>query len=609
MSSTPFRSPDTFGLTRALSSADFRPILRAMRPTLIVLVATSLVINLLMLTSPLFMLQVYDRVLPSRSVPTLVGLFVLATTMILFLGLLETLRSRVLTRLGQDLEESLSPRVFSLLVRNDPRGGDPSQCVRDLDTLRSFASGSALSAFFDLPWMGIYVTICFLFHPMMGWAVLGGVVALCGLAVLTEFSLRGSMERTLDSAAARRFFTDTMRRNAGLVRALGMQGVMAARWEETNDVSRREARRSADIATTFGALMRGFRMLLQSALLGLGAYLVINQEATAGVMLAATILTVRALAPVELLIANWKTFIAARQSLLRLGAALATLPVETSRTPLPAPRRDLRMTAVTLLVAGREAPVVHDISFELKAGSALGIIGPSGSGKSSVARALVGLWSPARGVIRLDNAELTQWAPDALGAAIGYLPQDVELLPGTIAQNIARFDEPDSTKLLKAAAAARVHDLILRMPKGYDTVVGEGGVQLSGRPAAAHRARPRALRRSLPAGARRAEFQPRRRGRNRAEQRHPGRARQRRHRRHHRAPAERARLGRQDHDPHRRTRAAVRRARRDHAQPRAHARRETHPETHGADLCPSRGMKRSGRSATISSRSAWPAWL
>ncbi len=473
----------TLRAPRIWAHADFGPIVAAMRPTLGILAVTSCLINLLLLTSPLFMLQVYDRVLPSRSLPTLVALFALAAMMIGFLGVLEVLRARVLTRLGLLVDEDLSPRVFAVLLRREQRAGAQGcsdQCVRDLDILRSFASGSALPALFDLPWMGIYVVVCFLFHPLMGWAVLGGVAALCALAVLTEATLRGPTERAFEAANARRQFADTMRHNAGLLRALGMISVMGERWEAANDVTRSEQARSADIAAAFGSLLRSFRILLQSGLLALGAYLVINHEATAGVMLAATILTVRALAPVELLIANWKSLIGARHSLKRLGAALADEPVVMERTPLPAPMRNLRVTAMSLLAAGRETPVLHDVSFTLEAGSAIGVIGPSGSGKSSLARALVGLWPPARGVIRLDGAELDQWESDTLGRSIGYLPQDVELLPGTIAQNIARFRHGDAQKLLQAADKAGVHEMILRMPAGYETQVGPGGALLSG---------------------------------------------------------------------------------------------------------------------------------
>ncbi len=473
----------SFRTSRFWAHGDFGPIVAALRPVLVALVLTSALINILMLTSPLFMLQVYDRVLPSRSMPTLVGLCMLAAVMIAFLGLLEVLRARVLSRIGQYVDEELSPRVFALLLQRDQRSGprgDATQCVRDLDNLRGFASGNALSALFDLPWMGIYVAVCFLFHPMMGWAVLAGVVALCLLAFLTEAVLRRPTERAFDAANSRRAFADTMKRNAGLLQALGMHGVMVERWDVANGAARDAQLRSADIACALSSVLRTFRMLLQSALLALGATLVIDHEATAGVMLAATILTVRALSPVELLIANWKALIGARQSLQRLGEALAALPRAGERTPLPAPSRSLRVTSLSLLAAGREAPVLFDVSFTLEAGSALGVIGPSGSGKSSLARALVGLWPAARGIIRLDGAELNQWSTDALGASIGYLPQDVELLPGTVAQNIARFRKEDACQLLAAADQAGVHDMILRLPNGYETQVGEGGALLSG---------------------------------------------------------------------------------------------------------------------------------
>ena len=477
MIAQPFRS------SRFWVHGDFGPLFAAMCPVLFALVLTSALINILMLTSPLFMLQVYDRVLPSRSVPTLVGLSVLASVMIGFLILLEILRARVLSRVGQYVDEVLSPRVFALLLQREQRSGPTggvSQHVGDLDNLCSFASGNALAALFDLPWMGIYVAVCFVFHPMMGWAVLAGVVALTALAFLTEAVLRGPTERVFDAAGSRRDFADTARRNAGLLKALGMHEVMAERWAAITGAMRRAQLRSNDIACALSSVLRSFRMLLQSALLALGAYLVINHEATAGVMLAATILTVRALSPVELLIANWKTLIGARQSLQRLGEALAALPRAGERTPLPAPSRDLRVTSLSLLAPGRDAPVLFDVSFAMEAGSALGVIGPSGSGKSSLARALVGLWPAARGVIRLDGAELGQWSTDALGASIGYLPQDIELLPGTIAQNIARFKEGDARDLLAAADKAGVHEVILRLPNGYETQVGDGGSLLSG---------------------------------------------------------------------------------------------------------------------------------
>ena len=553
----------SFRTSRFWAHGDFGPIVAALRPVLVALVLTSALINILMLTSPLFMLQVYDRVLPSRSMPTLVGLCMLAAVMIAFLGLLEVLRARVLSRIGQYVDEELSPRVFALLLQRDQRSGprgDATQCVRDLDNLRGFASGNALSALFDLPWMGIYVAVCFLFHPMMGWAVLAGVVALCLLAFLTEAVLRRPTERAFDAANSRRAFADTMKRNAGLLQALGMHGVMVERWDVANGAARDAQLRSADIACALSSVLRTFRMLLQSALLALGATLVIDHEATAGVMLAATILTVRALSPVELLIANWKALIGARQSLQRLGEALAALPRAGERTPLPAPSRSLRVTSLSLLAAGREAPVLFDVSFTLEAGSALGVIGPSGSGKSSLARALVGLWPAARGIIRLDGAELNQWSTDALGASIGYLPQDVELLPGYGGAEHRPFPQGGC---VPAARGRRPGWRARHDPTPAQRLrdAGRRGRRPAvGRPAPAHRARPRALRRPVPARAGRAELQPRRRGRGRADQRDPTRARTRRRGDRRRPSPERARRRRQGDDRQRGARAGLRRA-------------------------------------------------
>ena len=350
------------------SHPDFQPLWIALRPVVIALAVTSGLMNVLMLTSPLFMLQVYDRVLPSHSMPTLIGLLVLATVLTGFLGLLEVLRARILTRIGLYIDQVLTTRVFSLLLQREQRAGprnNGDQCVRDLDTLRGFASGGALTALFDLPWMTIYVAICFMFHPLMGWAVLAGVVLLCGLAFVTEMMLREPTERAFEVATSRRAFADTMKRNAGLLQALGMHGVMGAQWSEASLRCRSEQARSADIAGVFGAIMRAVRMLLQAALLAIGAYLVIKHEASAGVMLAATILTVRALSPVELLIANWKSFIAVRQSFGRLAAELNRAPPDSDRTPLPPPSRSLSVSGISLLAAGRDAPVLHNVSFTL----------------------------------------------------------------------------------------------------------------------------------------------------------------------------------------------------------------------------------------------------
>jgi ATP-binding cassette subfamily C protein len=441
-------------------------------------------INLLMLTGPLFMLQIYDRVLPSRSVPTLVGMSLLALIIFMFYGTLEALRGRVLVRVGRALDDALNARVFDIIMRA-PLEMQPSveglQSLRDLDSVRSFLSSWALTAFFDLPWTPLYIFVCFLFHPWLGWAIVIAALLLCCIAMHAESATRAATRDALDLAGARRELAETAHRNSAVLQALGMRLQIGERWAKYNSSYLDKQQRIFDRVGGFGSLTRTMRMVLQAAVLGLGSYLVIQQEATNGIILAATILTARALAPVELAIANWNTFVAVRQSWRRLSHVFKAVPAAQDRLALPPPSKNLRMTAVSLTLPETAMTVLHDVSFTLSAGNALGVIGPTGSGKSSLARAIVGVWKPSRGVIRLDGATLDQWPSSALGKFIGYLPQDAELFSGTVVQNIVRFDtQADSTGLIAAAKAAGVHELILRLPNGYETQVGPGGTLLSG---------------------------------------------------------------------------------------------------------------------------------
>lgn len=471
-------------IDQAPGAGELRNAVFTFRHALIGVAIASGLVNLLMLTGPLFMLQIYDRVLPSRSLPTLVGLALLALMLFAFQGVLDALRGRILLRIGTALDERLSPRVFDLVMRLPLQArftGDGAQIMRDLDNVRTFLSSTGLAAFFDLPWMPLYVAICFLFHPWLGVAVLFGAIVICSLTLLTESSTRSASRDSTALAATRYRLVEAARRNAAVLQALGMRRRMAEIWATTNEAYLQKQQGASDMVAGFGSLSRVLRLIVQAGVLGLGAYLVILQEITAGVMLAATILSARALSPVELAIANWRPFVAARQSWLRLSEILAAVPAEEEQIALPAPSRNLRLVAVTLVPPGRNSAVLHEVGFQLAAGSALGVIGPSGSGKTSLARALVGVWKPARGTIRLDGATLDQWNSDALGRFVGYLPQEVELFEGTVAQNIARFQSNADPKLLMAAAvAAGVHDFILRLPQGYKTEVGENGAMLSG---------------------------------------------------------------------------------------------------------------------------------
>ncbi|HKH34782.1 MAG TPA: type I secretion system permease/ATPase, partial [Beijerinckiaceae bacterium] len=440
-------------------------------------------INLLYLTGSFFMLEIYDRVLPSRSVPTLIGLVVIAGVLYVFQGVLDVFRGRVMVRIGAALDEALNARVFDMLVRlplKTRAPGDDLQAVRDLDQVRQFLSSLGPTALFDLPWMPLYVGICFIFHFWIGMTAVVGALILVGVTLITEFRTREPTRAAAETGMARNALALASRRNAEVLQAMGMGGRVGALWGSANAKFMASQQLASDVAGGLGAVSKVLRMALQSAVLGVGAYLVIEQQATAGVIIASSILTSRALAPVELAIANWRGFVAARQSWKRLVELMAAMPRREESMALPRPSATLSVEGVSAVPPGTQRFVVQDVTFGLKAGNGLGVIGPSASGKSSLARLLVGVWSPIRGKVRLDGAALEQWNPEALGRHIGYLPQDVELFAGTVAENIARFEpEPDAEAILAAAKAANVHDLILRLPDGYETQIGESGQALS----------------------------------------------------------------------------------------------------------------------------------
>jgi PrtD family type I secretion system ABC transporter len=457
--------------------------LRACRSAFIGVGIMSCMINLLYLTGSIFMLEIYDRVLPSRSVPTLVGLVVLAGGLYIAQGILDLIRGRILARVGTSLDEALSGRVFETVVRLPLIAGGRNeglQPLRDLDNIRSFLSSMGPGAFFDLPWLPFYLAICFAFHVLIGLTALVGALILVTLTVLTEFMTRRPAREAMTLAARRNDLATASRRNAEVLVAMGMSGRLTKRWGVANENYLAGNQRTSDVAGGLGATAKVMRMTLQSAVLAVGAYLVIHQEATAGVIIAGSILSARALAPVDLAIAHWKGFVAARQSWHRLNRLLGSLPAQSAPTRLQAPSRRLSVEAVSIVPPGDQKIIVHDVSFALEAGNGLGVIGPSGSGKSSLVRALVGVWQPARGKVRLDAAALDQWSSDVLGRHVGYLPQDVELFAGTVAQNICRFD-PDAIaeNIIAAAREAGVHEMIVKMSEGYETQVGEQGVSLS----------------------------------------------------------------------------------------------------------------------------------
>jgi ATP-binding cassette subfamily C protein len=465
------------------ASSELAAALSACRRAFYAIAMFSGMSNILMLSGALFMLEIYDRVLPSRSVPTLFALLILVTGLYAAQGIIDMIRSRILIRVGRSLDEALSLRIYDTVVRLPLKigaKGDGTQPVRDLDTVRGFLSGSGPVAFFDLPWMPIYLAICFLFHFYIGLTALAGAVILIALTVVTEIRTRHPTRSATQFAAARNSLLEQSRRNAEAITAMGMVGRISQRWNDLNHNYVAASGRASDVGGGLGSISKVLRLLLQSAILAVGAWLVINQQSTPGIIIAGSILGARALAPVDLAIANWRGFVAARQSWHRLNRLLGHLPPQNAPMALKPPSHTLVVQNAAVAPPGQPKIVCQDVNFTLAAGKALGVIGPTASGKSSLARMLVGVWTPGRGTVRLDGATLDQWSPEALGRYIGYVPQDVELFNGTVAQNISRFDDPpDADAVIAAAQAAGVHDLIINLPEGYETMVGESGSALS----------------------------------------------------------------------------------------------------------------------------------
>lgn len=447
-------------------------------------VGLSAVANLLALTGSLYMLQVYDRVLPARSIPTLIGLTVLMIGLYMAFGVLDLLRGRVIAGMGIRLDRHLRGQVFAVVLQMPLRSTDRRtalQPVRDLDQIRAFLGSSGPAALCDLPWLPVYLALVFLLHPLLGLLATGGALILVAFTAVTEARSRRPVQASTVSSANRQLCAETARRNAEIIQSLGLARRLTGQWHDHCEALLKDQRRAAAVTGGLGAAARVFRMVLQSALLGLGAYVVIKGEATAGVMIASSIMTARALAPIEGAIANWRGFVSARQSRDRLTQLFAKIPQDREHLSLPRPTRSVAVEALFVGAPGEPRPILQNVSFTLAAGEALGVIGPSASGKSTLARALAGAWLPSRGTIRIDGAALDQWEPEALGRDTGYVPQDVELFDGTVADNISRLEaSPPSEAVIAAARAAGVHEMILGLADGYNTRIGEGGAMLSG---------------------------------------------------------------------------------------------------------------------------------
>ena len=485
-SALPVTDSETSRGKSAVKPVNVSEVLRSLRSAFWGIGLVSMLINVLMLTGPLFMLQIYDRVLASGSVPTLIVIGGLAIILYLFYGLLEGIRGRLLGRAGQRVDAQLSASAFAVSTVLPLRLGAEAgkhRPVNDLDTLRHFLSGPGPATIFDVPWIPLYLGIVFLFHSVLGFLAIGGTLVICVLIGLNEAFSRKPAAEAAGVAGRRASIVEFSRRNAEAVQSMGMMDVLSARWIKENDAFLAKQRSAADWSGFFGTAIKTVRFLLQSAILGIGAWLAIKQEISPGVMIAASIMTSRALAPVEQAVGNWRGFVAARQSLQRLRTIIGagTKADAAEKMDLPLPRSTLSLEDFYCGPAGINRPFVQSVTLTLAAGDGLGVIGPSGSGKSTLARGIVGLAPALKGSVRFDGAELSQWQAGRHGAIIGYLPQDIQLFDGTIAENISRFAlEPSPDIVIDAARLADVHDLIVALPEGYNTVIGSTGMALSG---------------------------------------------------------------------------------------------------------------------------------
>ena len=469
------------------ASAAGDPVLHGLRESarrMTGIAAFSGVINLLMLSGSLYMLQVYDRVIPSRNLATLTGLSLMVLLAYLIQGYFEALRSRMLCRVATLFDVGLQEAIHNALVTLPLRGVKPSamqQPSRDLEQVRAFMSGMGPTAFLDMPWIPIFLIGLFLFHPAIGVTALIGTISIVAMMFLTERLSRDAARAATDSSAQRQELVSTIQRNAEVIRALGMTDRFKARWSQSNERYLRENMRASDLFANLGSGAKVLRYVLQSGMLGMGAYLVVTDSASGGIMIASSIMMGRALAPVEVALSSWKQLVAARQGIARLREVCKV----TARPPVPAvhlarPCRELAVRQLTVTAPATDTPIVSSVSFSLKAGMGLALLGASASGKTSLSKALVGIWPAKGGAVRLDGAAIDQWRSEDLGRHIGYLPQDVALFDGTIAENICRFDESATSEaIIKAAQISGVHDLIVRLPNGYSTQIGQGGSSLS----------------------------------------------------------------------------------------------------------------------------------
>lgn len=467
---------------KSVSNSELRQAILASKISFLLVGFFSLFVNLLMLVPPLYMLQLYDRVLTSRSEDTLIMLTLIVVVLFITMGLLEVVRSKILIKVGNKLDALLSQRIFDAIfaLANKRPGKVSSLPLSDLTSVRQFMTGNGVFAFFDTPWIPIYIAVLFMFHPVFGYFAIFAVIVLFILAIINEYATKVKLSEANNYSRSASIYVESNLRNSEVINAMGMKNSIGETWRNKYYsflMAQNEASSKAGILTN---LSKTLRMMFQSLILGIGAYLAIIMEVSPGMMIAGSIIMGRALAPLDLVINSWKGFSSARASYKRIDELLTEFPANKEYMPLPAPLGEVLLEGVMLIPPGAKEPSLQDISMHINKGDVVGIIGPSAAGKSSLARAILGLWPLTAGKVRLDKADISQWDKQDLGPYIGYLPQDIELFEGTISQNIARFAEVDAEKVVEAAKKAGVHEMILRLPDGYDTKIGIGGASLSG---------------------------------------------------------------------------------------------------------------------------------
>lgn len=453
------------------------------KSTFIATVIFSFFTNLLMFVGPLYMLQIYDRVLSSRNEMTLVMLTAIAIILLISYGLLEFTRSRLLVRAGMQFDEVLANPVFHRVVKKQTAlpGGNAQLALTDIDKVREFMTGQGILSFFDAPWVPLFLALCFAFHPWLGLVATIGAVIIFALALSNEFATRNALQDAGQASRSANHFVNTTMQNAEVIRALGMEKQLTKRWLDQHDNMLFHQAKASDRAGSIMASSKFVRMSLQVAILGTGAYLAIQQLISPGIMIAASIVMGRALAPVEQAVGQWKQFVAARSAHKRLKELFGTVAEQEDRTELPEPKGQLVVDQLFATVPGTRDTLLRGINFSVNPGEVLAVIGPSGSGKSSLVRHLVGAMTPVAGAVRLDGTEMHHWDPDQVGRYIGYLPQDVKLFGGTVSENISRFeDDPKDADVVAAATLAGAHDMVQKLSNGYETNVGDGGMFLSG---------------------------------------------------------------------------------------------------------------------------------